>query len=265
MACAFAAHADVVPASTGSTSAGFLSGWTTGSGASVIGSGVLSGNVNLVGGIAYGAGTTSTETSSGSLADALIDKASNSLGAAGGKTELYYSKGIEGVYLLGRGHGILAAMLGDGVSVVGSNNGVVVSQGSTGAQSGTGAQGGGSTGGTDNASSGGSGGSGSTGSGGTGSGSTGDSTGAAIEVSAGGNTSTGGKADPGGATGSTGIGDVAILIEEATATGGSGTGALPAGPAAVLPAAANVPEPSTIALMLAGVLGAGVLKRRRSR
>jgi hypothetical protein len=260
MACAFAAHADVVPASTGSTSAGFLSGWTTGSGASVIGSGVLSGNVNLVGGIAYGAGTTSTETSSGSLADALIDKASNSLGAAGGKTELYYSKGIEGVYLLGRGHGILAAMLGDGVSVVGSNNGVVVSQGSTGAQSGTGAQGGGSTGGTDNAGSG-----GSTGSGGTGSGSTGDSTGAAIEVSAGGNTSTGGKADPGGATGSTGIGDVAILIEEATATGGSGTGALPAGPAAVLPAAANVPEPSTIALMLAGVLGAGVLKRRRSR
>jgi hypothetical protein len=269
MACALTAHADVISASSSSTSS-FLSGWTTGSGASVIGSGVLSGNVSLVGGIAYGA-------SDGSLADALIDKASSSLGAAADGTELFYSKGIEGVYLLGKGHGILAAMLGNGVSVIGSSNGVVVKQGSTGAQAGTGSFGGagsinvgggkGTNGGAGNTNAG-------TGGGGTGgSNSAGGNTGAGGLITIGGvgsgggtghTPSTGGGGKPpatggGGTTGSTV--SVGAPIQVDAAVGGTGTIVLPS--ALVDQAAATVPEPSTIALMLAGVFGAGLLKRRR--
>lgn len=270
MACALTAHADVISASSSSTSS-FLSGWTTGSGASVIGSGVLSGNVSLVGGIAYGA-------SDGSLADALIDKASSSLGAAADGTELFYSKGIEGVYLLGKGHGILAAMLGNGVSVIGSSNGVVVKQGSTGAQTGTGSIGGAGSinvgggkvtnGGAGNTNAG-------TGGGGTGgSNSAGGNTGAGGLITIGGlgsgggtghtpSTGGGGGKPPatggGGTTGSTV--SVGAPIQVDAAVGGTGTIVLPS--ALVDQAAATVPEPSTIALMLAGVFGAGLLKRRR--
>lgn len=115
MASACIAQANVVQ----TPQSAFLSGWTTANGTSVLGSGVLSSNVNLIGGVSYGAGA--------SAADALLNQASANLGTAG--TQLYYTKGVEGMYLLGSGHGILAAMLGNGVSVVGSNGGVTVGQG----------------------------------------------------------------------------------------------------------------------------------------
>lgn len=166
MASACAAHAGVVP----SSQSAFLSGWTTANGTSVLGSGVLSSNVNLIGGVSYGAGA--------SASDALLNQASANLGAAG--TQLYYTKGIEGMYLLGSGHGILAAMLGNGVSVVGSNGGVTVGQG----------------------------------------------------------------------------------VSTAISTGNVG----PIGSAdAGHPRSADLPEPSTIALMMAGVFGVGALNRRRAR
>jgi hypothetical protein len=238
MACAAVAHADVINVSEPAASPGFLSGWTTGNGADVIGSGVLSGNVNLIGGIAYGSGAAG--------ADVLLDKASGSLGSAAGSTSMYYTSGIDGMYLLGQGHGILAVMLGNGISIVGNNGGVTVHQGSTGGQTGGGwypSGGGGSYGpgpGTGSNSC------GSTGS--SAGGSTGVSTGGSLDLSAGGTTGTGGGANSGGLDGGSGQGDLVLPPVKAS-------------PAATV----AVPEPSTVALMLAGMLGAGALKRRRQR
>jgi hypothetical protein len=248
MTCACAAHADVITASSApANQSGFLSGWTTGNGTNVIGSGVLS-NVNLIGGIAYGA---SNGAQGDSLADVLYGKASSSLGSAAGSTQLFYTNGIEGQYLLGKGHGVLAAMLGNGVSVIGSNGGVLVSQGSTGAQAvPSPVGGGGAAGGNAGAAAGGN-------AGGIGGGSVG--------ASAGGSTGSGAGNVVGNGAANAGAGDpvnsgaggqVAVVVPPDTAV----LTPLPA-PA---PAAADVPEPSTIALMLAGVLGAGAVKRRRS-
>jgi hypothetical protein len=261
MTCVCAAHADVIPVSGApSGQSAFLSGWTTASGTSVIGSGVLS-NVNLIGGIAYGA----TGDQGASLADVLYGKASSSLGSAASATQLYYSNGIEGQYLLGKGHGMLAAMLGNGVSVIGSNGGVLVSQGSTGAQTAPVPVGGGtaSAGGNAGGSVGGSGG-----------GSTGSSGGGSVDSSAGGSVG-GGTGIAGGGNGNINSGGTGAIVDTSGSVAGGGGGqvsvVLPPIAAAVLPtipsapAAGDVPEPSTIALMLAGVLGAGAIKRRRSR
>jgi hypothetical protein len=195
MAGACAAHADVITSGSSGTSAqsAFLSGWTTSNGASVLGSGALSGNLSLIGGVAYG--------SSADQAGSLLNQASSTLGA-NGQTKLFYSKGIEGMYLLGAGHGILAAMLGTSVSVVGSNGGVIVGTGSVA------------------------------------------DVGSANVVSA---------SAKGGA------------IDTNVNTGGAVGGDSGTGLQVVQPLASAVPEPSTAALMLIGMIGAGALTRRRAR
>ncbi len=122
-----AAKADVIP-SAASSQPGFLSGWTTGNGTDILGSGVLAGNLNLIGGISY-SGTGGEQTS---LTDVLYGKTSATVApGADGQTTLFFTRGIEGTYLLGSGHGLLAAMLGNGVSVIGSSDGVVVRPGTS--------------------------------------------------------------------------------------------------------------------------------------
>ena len=111
------AQAEVVSATGTGAQSGFLSGWTGGNGADVVSSGVLSNGVSLVGGAAYG---------SGNLAEALYQKASASVGKTGTEVKLSYSQGIEGTYLLSTSNAKLAAMLGNGMSVVSTSDGKVV-------------------------------------------------------------------------------------------------------------------------------------------
>jgi hypothetical protein len=243
---------------------GFLSGWTSGNGSDVVSSGVLSNGVSLVGGAAYG---------SGNLAEALYQKASASVGQKGTEVKLSYSQGIEGTYLLSTSNAKLAAMLGNGMSVVSTSDGKVVTQGQTGEAVGN--SGGGGGGGGAGASGGGGGG-GSAGGTTKGGGST--NAGNSVDGAPSGNY---GHSGTSGNSGSSGNGATVItphaggqdggaIVElpiPAKNSNGNGGGtdlgqdlpvSLPVSPAAV------IPEPSSIALMMAGVLGAlGVVRRRR--
>lgn len=225
-----AAHADVLPATAApagtTTQSGYLSSWTAGNGTDVVSSGVLGNGTSLIGGVSYG---------STSVAQALYEKASAN--QAGGQVKV--AQGIDGSYLVGMSNAKIAALLGNSVSVVGSGDNITVTTGNNGAAAG-GTTGGGAVGGSAGGAVGGSTG-GSTGSGG----STGDSSG--------GSTGGGGISVPGS-------GALDPITGDDTSGGNLGTDA----PADTTPTA-EVPEPSTIALMLAGMLGVASLSRRRQR
>lgn len=235
-----AAQADVV---SSASQPAFQTGWTSGNGSSVIGSGVLGSGVSLVGGIAHNANT--------DLTSVLVGKASASLSQSDAQ-KLFVQQGIDANYVLSAGNGLLAARFGNSAAVINDGDGVKVVQGQTG-QSGSGATlpaaggaagGGAATGGGSSA--------------GTGTGSAGGSTGggSASAPVAGGSGSVDVSLPP--VTGDTGGGN-------ATQPGTEPVAAVPGtDPTLILPNEINeVPEPGTIGLMLAGLAGVGMIGRRR--
>ncbi|MEW7847069.1 PEP-CTERM sorting domain-containing protein [Massilia aurea] len=242
-----AAQADVV---SSASQPAFQSGWTTGNGSSVIGSGVFGTGVSLVGGIAHNA--------SSDLTSVLVGKASSSLSQADAQ-KLFVQQGIDASYVLSAGNGLLAARFGNSAAVINDGDGVKIVQGQTG-QSGSGAApaAGGSAGGGAAVGGGAAGGGAAVGGG-----------------SGGGSGSGGGTGSAGGTTpGAGGIGGVDVSLPPDTGETGGGNATLPvaapgagvpaADPSVLLPDEVNeVPEPGTIALMLAGLAGAGLFGRRR--
>ena len=203
--------------------AAFQSGWTTANGSSVIGSGVLGSGVSLVGGIAHNANSDMTS--------ALVGKASASLSQSDAQ-KLFVQQGIDASYVLSAGNGLLAARFGNSAAVINDGDGVKIVQGQTG-QSGSGA------------------------------------TSPAAGGAAGGGAAVGGGAAP--AAGGSGSVDVSLPPVTGDTGGGNanqpGTepvAAVPGDPSLILPNDINeVPEPGTIALMLAGLAGVGMIGRRR--
>jgi hypothetical protein len=228
-----AAHADVV---SSASQPAFQTGWTSGNGSSVIGSGVFGSGVSLVGGIAHNANK--------DLTSALVGSASASLSQSEAQ-KLFVQQGIDASYVLSAGNGLLAARFGNSAAVINDGDGVKIVQGQTG-QSGSGATSpaaGGAIGG-----------------------------GAAIGGGSGAGT---GSAGGGSAPVAGGSGSVDVSLPPVTGDTGGGNATQPstdagaaapvaADPSLILPNDINeVPEPGTIGLMLAGLAGVGMIGRRR--
>ena len=251
-----------------------VSGWTTGNGTDVLGSGVLQGNLNLVAGVAH--------TANASLSDILYGKVAGSVEQAGGQTKLFFQRGIEANYLLASGHGILAATAGLGKSVVGDAYGAIISDGVGKLPGMTG--GGNQT--VNNGNSGNSGNSGNTsptttsgnsnsgktttGDSGTSGNTTGGNSSSTTPSTGKGNNSNGNNSNGNNSNGNNGGG----ILDQDTGLGngalngngngiGTGKGNGLGNLANQEAQAAEVPEPSSIALMLLGMMGAGAISRRR--
>lgn len=241
------AQADVLPASS-SAQSGFLSSWTTG-GTDVASTGVLGSGTTLVGG-----GSTS-------VAQALYQKASANASATDGKINLSMAEGLSGTYVLKTSNKALAATYGDGAQVMTTADGIVISDGKL----------------SDNLSSGGSSSSGSSGSQGSNSTPTSsapvnskpvaskpaDSTQTGSKPVAS-ETGSGNNSSPAVNNGGTDVavgGAIPQLPSEINAGTDIGAGLPTVGPAA----SGEVPEPSSIALLMAGMMGALALTRRRAR
>lgn len=225
-----AAQADTLP----STDSTFIASWKDSSGNDVASSGVL-GNSALIGGVAYG---------NDSAAQAFAAKVSANLSSGASYTLV---KGIDGEMLTSASSAQLAAMSGNGVAVVGWDDQRTVTLGQTGSAVSNLAVG------------------------------SSASVGAATDAGAGAATGAGTTTQTGTAVGTAAGSDAAVDTVAGTDAGsnvsagtgagaGAGTGAaLDTALADVPVTTAEVPEPSSIALLMAGMFGVLAIGRRRAR